>query len=555
MNISNRPPTAWLRNIIIVAVAGGLLTTGLFWIFGGANTSKTKNQLTYTVSRGDFVVSVNEEGRLESANNTEIKCMVKGGSTILWIIPSGETVKTDQVLVRLDQSAIEDDISQKTIALENARATMVKSENDVKDAQISIEEYKQALFPSEVKTAERDLAVSKAAYQQTVDYYAHTQRLAAKGMVSNQQLRADSFNVEKAKLDLEIQETTLEGLKKFTKRKRLQELDSTLKAANATHASNVAKFKLEESRLERAKKMLANCTIKAKKPGMVLYPRAAEWKGMPEIEEGATAREKQLLLVMPDLKEMQIKVGIHESKIKRLSKGAVAEIKLLGKTYIGKVKKVATVAAPAGWWNGNAVKYDTIVSIEAQAGLKPGMSAEVEIFLAKYVDVLNVPVASVVELKDGFYCFVKTGAKPERRKVKLGDSNDNFVVIESGLSEGEQIFLNARELVDPAELRGDASETEKKATPKGIQNLSSNQKKTKPDANDDTKTKPKKKKSSALKTAKAKLKAADANGDGFLAVDELDEPYQQRFDKIDKNDDEKIDLAELTAEIQATGTE
>ena len=154
MNTSNKSSNSWLRNIIIVAVAGGLLTTGLFWIVGQNNRPKNRHQLTYTVSRGDIVVSVNEEGRLESANNTEIKCRVKGGSTILWIIDSGETVKKGQELVRLDQSTIEDDISQKTIALENARATMVKSENDVKDAQISIEEYQQALFPSEVKTAD-----------------------------------------------------------------------------------------------------------------------------------------------------------------------------------------------------------------------------------------------------------------------------------------------------------------------------------------------------------------------------------------------------------------
>ena len=52
------------------------------------------------------MVTVTENGMLESSNNEEIKCFVKGGSTVLWVIETGTFVKPGDELVRLDDSVI-----------------------------------------------------------------------------------------------------------------------------------------------------------------------------------------------------------------------------------------------------------------------------------------------------------------------------------------------------------------------------------------------------------------------------------------------------------------
>ena len=106
---------------------------------------------------------------------------------------------------------------------------------------------------------------------------------------------------------------------------------------------------------------------------------------------------------------------------------------------------------PAGWWTGNVVKYDTIIELPADDGLKPGMSAEVEIIMAIHKDVLMIPVAAVVETDKGEFCWVQTKNDEERRPLKLGDSNDVFVVVESGLKEGDQVILNPIAYVDEAQ--------------------------------------------------------------------------------------------------------
>jgi HlyD family secretion protein len=145
---------------------------------------------------------------------------------------------------------------------------------------------------------------------------------------------------------------------------------------------------------------------------------------------------------MPDLSMMQVKVGIHESIVDHIKPGQAARITLPDITLDGKVSSVATVARPAGWWNGNVVKYDTIVELPSVDGLKPGMSAEVQVITDRYTDVLTIPVAAVVETVEGDFCWVKTAEGMKRRSLKLGNTDDSFIVVKAGLKEGEEVVLN-----------------------------------------------------------------------------------------------------------------
>ena len=180
----------------------------------------------------------------------------------------------------------------------------------------------------------------------------------------------------------------------------------------------------------------------------MIHPSAAAWKETPDIAEGVNVRKDQTLLLMPDLSKMQVKVGIHESMVDRVKSGQAARITLPDRTLDGKVASVSPVTRPAGWWTGNVVKYDTIIELPSVEGLKPGMSAEVEVILERHTDVLTIPVAAVVETEAGAFCWVKTADAVQRRALQLGDSNDSFIVVKAGLKEGEEVVLNALALID-----------------------------------------------------------------------------------------------------------
>ena len=115
------------------------------------------------------------------------------------------------------------------------------------------------------------------------------------------------------------------------------------------------------------------------------------------------------------------------------------------------MESIANQPEASGWFSANVKEYATIVKIHReQAGIKPGMTAEVEILVAHLQDVLTLPVATVVEQRGAFYCWVKTPQGAERRPLVLGLSNDKFVEVKDGVAAGEEVVLNPRTVVAEA---------------------------------------------------------------------------------------------------------
>lgn len=398
--------------------------------------------LTHRVTRGSLTVAVTENGTIESSNNEEIKCMVKGGSIVLWVIETGTIVKPGQELVRLDTSQIEDNILAQEIVYENALANKITAESDVDVAEKSITEYIEGTFIEECGTIEKEIFDAEQALKQAELSYESNVRMAAKGLIKMLQLEGQKFAVESARKGLELKQTQLVSLKKYKKAKEVQTLESNLRASKARLASFDASLRLEQTRLEREREQLKNCSIKAEIGGMVIFPSMADWKSAPDIEEGAVVREQQTLLVIPDVSQMQVKVGIHESKVDRLSVGMSAVVELQETKLVGTVSEIAEVTKPAGWWTGNLVKYDTIIKLKQTEGLKPGMSAVVDVVLAEHHDVLTVPVTAILESGSQFFCWVETSGRVQRRVVELGDTNDEFTIVTAGIAEGDAVVLD-----------------------------------------------------------------------------------------------------------------
>jgi HlyD family secretion protein len=161
---------------------------------------------------------------------------------------------------------------------------------------------------------------------------------------------------------------------------------------------------------------------------------------------------------LPDLSQLQMKVKVHEAVVKKVKRGQKAEIRIdayAGHTLRGTVESVGTMASMEGWFDRATKQYETIVKIDdipADAGLKPGFTGEVKILVTNLPDVLVVPIQAVGQKDNQHRCYVVTGSKIEPREITLGDNNDKFVVIESGLSEGEHVVLDARARI-AAELK------------------------------------------------------------------------------------------------------
>lgn len=442
----------WIKLAMLVTGLVALVASALPFVSSKMTADEDVAVMTHTVQVGTLEVTVTEKGMLESSNNEEIKCMVKGGSTVLWVIETGTFVKPGDELVRLDTAQIEDNITQQQINYERAVASQIIAQSEVDVAETNIEEYTNGTYREERNAIQKQIFDAEEFVKKAQLAYESAERMASKGMFRTLQLEGEKFAVDSARKDLELKSQQLDTLERYKKKKTLQELQSAIAAAQARLAAEMASLKLEKDRLDRDKQQLVNCVNCAKSEGMVIFPSAAEWKETPDIEEGAIVREQQTLLMIPDLSKMQVKVGVHESKVGRLRLGMRANVELQDSELVGTVAEIAEVTRPAGWWTGNMVKYDTIIKLEPQPGLKPGMSAIVDIVLAEHRDVIKVPVAAIVKAPAGYLCWVKTASGSKKRLIEIGDTNDEFTIVTSGLKEGEAVVLNPTAYLEEAQI-------------------------------------------------------------------------------------------------------
>ena len=443
--------------VFVVAAVVAVVAAGVVVLPDLVSVDANRPPLLHRVERGELLVSVTEKGTLESSNNTEIKCQVRGFSTVTWVIESGTVVEPGDELVRLDTKRIEDAIGKHTTDAHVARATYERTKADVAKAEIAIDAYVEGTYATALKGLEQQLKIAQSNLETAKKMLGHSEDMFRRGYVSELEVEGNRFTVKQAELELGVRETAVMVLNKYTKEMQLETLRGQLRALKSKLLADEAGLRMDEGRRDRAIRELDYCVVKANRGGLVIYPPSEEWKETPDIAEGVNVRKDQVLLLMPDLAQMQVKVGIHESLIDRIDKGLTAKVTLPELEVQGSVKSVATVAAPAGWWTGNVVKYDCVVDLPSVEGLKPGMTAEVEILMARHQDVLTIPVSAVIETDDETLCWVMTPRGPKRRVVKLGDSNEVFIIVESGLSADEEVVLNPLQYVD--EAQGEALKT------------------------------------------------------------------------------------------------
>jgi multidrug efflux pump subunit AcrA (membrane-fusion protein) len=140
---------------------------------------------------------------------------------------------------------------------------------------------------------------------------------------------------------------------------------------------------------------------------------------------------------------------------------------LAGRVFHGHVRTVATIASQDAW-APDVKLYQTIVRVDhevladgtkreiASEELKPDMTAEVTITVdTADKPVLTVPVQAVMgssDLGGAREVYVKTDAGEYKRvAVKLGLYNEKVVEIRDGLKEGDEVVLNPKVLLDPAD--------------------------------------------------------------------------------------------------------
>ena len=343
---------------------------------------------------------------------------------------------------------------------------------------------------------EDDLQVAQKELRQATNTLEGTRRLFDKGFVTKNDLQRDEIAYDNSRLKVQTAETARdlflkydfpksaeESLSKFLE--AVRELDKTRRQAISKLAQARARLKSGQGQYEvqtRQRKDLREqqekCTIRAKQAGLVVYGSGREdqyWRGEEPIREGASVRERQAIITIPDMTRMSVNVKIHESYIKKVKKGQKARITVdafADKTLTGEVTKVGVLPDSQGrWMNPDLKEYPVTIAIDGRYDwIKPGMSTKVEIMAERLEDVIYVPVQAVTFSDGRQVCYIAGGFKPEQRGVEVGGFNDEFIEVKKGLKEGERVLLRTPDGIETdagksKESKPDPPKPEKPAPP------------------------------------------------------------------------------------------
>ena len=261
------------------------------------------------------------------------------------------------------------------------------------------------------------------------DYVSANQILALiDDVIPESQYKQAQAQVQSTQSTLKISELNLQSDKILFENGDISELEykssqSNFNNTEALHLSAIAA-------LSAAKKTYDDAKIKSPISGFV---------ARKNIEFGTMVPLGSVVYRIVDLSKMKLIVSIPQELINRINVGSKAFVNvsaLNGQIYNGTVKRISPQADEAT--GGFMVE---ILVPNSDSKIKGGMTAKIELQIAKEQKVLAIPEYALVSKNEENYVYKITNDFAELVKVKLGESIGENVIIENGLSVGDKIVV------------------------------------------------------------------------------------------------------------------
>lgn len=465
------------RHLLII-----LFISSLFFIgFISSTDRKIIESEPIRASVRSFTIEVNTIGELDAAGAHMVSSTLQGTEArIISLADDGAKVKKGEVLVKLDKTPYEEERLvlmgelKKFKAAESARDQLLQWEKSqlekeletadykIEKAQIEYGKYINGEGPLMLAQLQEEVEKIRLKKEKLFNYLNDLARLKTQGFDYPSE-------IYKAEQEMASMDENLKGaLRKLNSYKdhiypsmsreyqaaieyaRMQK-EQTKKAgvhklAQAGSSLDEVRAAVEHisSKLKKAETQIQKTEILAPSDGIVILYETfrSGQKRKPRI--GDNVLSTQPILYLPDISSMIVKTKIREVDLHKVEIGQTCSVFVDAypdKKLEGKVSFIGALASDALGGNSGAKYFRIIVEIlTADPGLRPGMTARVNIVTRTVHNALTIPLYCVFEDDRGFYCLKQAfRGKVQRVSVKTGDHNENFMVILSGLEEGDVI--------------------------------------------------------------------------------------------------------------------
>lgn len=384
----------------------------------------TSEVLTTSVSKGSFDLLVYSSGELESENSTSIKAPEKLQDrnlriyelTITNLVDEGTRVDSGDYVATLDYKAVEEQ-------LKNAQDEMDKAFTELQDAKLdsnlTLSNQRDVIINASLDLEEKKIIVEESVYESP----------------SIQKKAAMDLDKAQRKHEQEVQAYNL---------KRQQEDNKVNR-----RFINYRQIKDRATELD----VLYNALdVYSPKAGIITYKKYP-FGGIVKTGSKVSIWDPTIATI-PDMTNLVSRTFINEIDISKVKKGQKVKIGIDAfpeKELSGEVVTIANIGQSMP--NSDAKVFEVKIKVFGEdKDLKPAMTTSNTIMAANYTDTLFIPLDAVYE-NDSLQ-FVYLTKKPVKQIVRLGDANENFVLVAEGLKEGDEICMLEPTGAEDMELQG-----------------------------------------------------------------------------------------------------
>jgi HlyD family secretion protein len=409
------------RVYIILGLSVVLLTTFILRF----NRKSGEVEITCKVKKGPVEVKIHTSGQLEAENSENIVLPTVLSSQniriyeikITDLIEEGSVVDSGQYIATLDHKVIEEALTAARLELEAAAALI---EDAKLDSNVSLSNYRDLIVNSKSDVEERKIVLAESVYE-------------------------SPSVIKKAEMDLSKSQRKLDQDIKGLEM-RYRQLSSQMERRNID-------LRLKQQRVDDLLKLYEALIIKAPKPGMVIY--AKDRFGI-KIQIGSVLTPwSPIIATLPDMTKMLSETYINEIDISKIKVGQKVTLSIDAfpdKELKGEVISVANIGQPMPKSDSKVFEVNIRV-FGSDPDLKPAMTTGNVIQTGAYSEKLYVPSEAVFETDTTRFVYMKK-KKVVRQLVDPGDENEDYIIINKGVSDGEVLLLNEPEKLDNIETLG-----------------------------------------------------------------------------------------------------
>lgn len=367
-------------------------------VFSSLRKSVKSTDLKFSeVERSSIETSVSASGKVVPAFEEIINSPISTRIVEVYC-QSGDSVGEGTPLLRLDLQSAEtelnkltDEMNMKQLAMEQTRLNISTYLRNL-EMQVQVKEMSVNRLEAEVK---------------------NERRLDSLGSGTGDKVREAELAYNTGKLELQ---------------QLRQQLVNERQVKDAEFKSKQLELSIFEKNLSEQRRTLEDAKVKS--------PRAATLTFINK-EIGSQVTQGQKLAVVSDLSHFSVDAEIADSYGERVAIGSPANVKIGKDVLRGKVTNVAPLS------NNGVISFTIKLDDDDYPRLRSGLKTDVYVMCDIKDDVLRIRNGSYYMGPGNYELFVADGDDQiVKRKVKLGDSNYEFVEVVDGLKPGDRVVIS-----------------------------------------------------------------------------------------------------------------